>query len=271
MGKDVIAERAGSKTCPYDLFGGISGLLNGAAGDGTFLEQLFKHTFSQGWLEGIQGGNVIHGFMMGAVSSSGGHLIHNNLNSLGKVGEISANAVLSGTVSEIGGGKFANGAITGAFSIMFNDMMHSLQQKAQVKKLLREFPEFKVLWENYPRDINGKHAHPSSDPYNNQCAIRLAYALKKSGINFSNYDMGPVTSEGYPRGAKSLADWIWREFGKPTKFYNDTYDFIKNNSKTGIFFLDGPNGFADHIDIWNGKKSGSGIYKSIKVWFWEIK
>ena len=49
------------------------------------------------------------------------------------------------------------------------------------------------------------------------------------------------------------------------------YDFIKNNSKTGIFFLDGPNGFADHIDIWNGKKSGSGIYKSIKVWFWEIK
>ena len=48
-------------------------------------------------------------------------------------------------------------------------------------------------------------------------------------------------------------------------------DFIKNNSKTGIFFLDGPNGFADHIDIWNGKKSGSGIYKSIKVWFWEIK
>ena len=84
-------------------------------------------------------------------------------------------------------------------------------------------------------------------------------------------DMGPVTSEGYPRGAKTLADWIWREFGKPTKFYNDTYDFIKNNSKTGIFFLDGPNGFADHIDIWNGKKSGSGIYKSIKVWFWEIK
>ena len=136
------------------------------------------------------------------------------------------------------------------------------------------FIEQKVDHENRPHflhDINGKHAHPSSDPYNNQCAIRLAYALRKSGINFSNYDMGPVTSEGYPRGAKSLADWIWREFGKPTKFYNDTYDFIKNNSKTGIFFLDGPNGFADHIDIWNGKKSGSGIYKSIKVWFWEIK
>ena len=31
---------------------------------------------------------------------------------------------MSGTISEIGGGKFANGAVTGAFSIMFNDMMH---------------------------------------------------------------------------------------------------------------------------------------------------
>jgi hypothetical protein len=35
-----------------------------------------------------------------------------------------ANAVLGGTVSEIGGGKFANGAITAAFSMMFNEMMH---------------------------------------------------------------------------------------------------------------------------------------------------
>lgn len=61
---------------------------------------------------------------MGAVSSTGGHLIDSNAKSLGKVGKITANAVLSGTVSELGGGKFANGAITGAYSIMFNDMMH---------------------------------------------------------------------------------------------------------------------------------------------------
>ena len=45
------------------------------------------------------------------------------------MGVISSNAVLSGTVSEIGGGKFANGAITGAFSVMFNDMMHSIRRK----------------------------------------------------------------------------------------------------------------------------------------------
>ena len=40
-----------------------------------------------------------------------------------------ANAVLIGTVSEIGGGKFANGAVTGAFAMMFNDMMHQVKDR----------------------------------------------------------------------------------------------------------------------------------------------
>ena len=110
------------------FWGGVSAFLAYGAGDGSFLESLFKHTFSQGWLEGVQGGNVIHGFMMGSVSGTGGKLIHNNIQTLGKVGVVSANAVLSGTVSELGGGKFANGAITGAFSIMFNDIMHDTRR-----------------------------------------------------------------------------------------------------------------------------------------------
>ena len=118
------------------VIGGISAMLNAAAGDGTFLEQLFKHTFAQGWLEGVQGGNVIHGFMMGAVSGTGGHYIDKYAKSLGQVGEITANAVLSGTVSELGGGKFANGAVTGAFTVMFNDLMHpkNLTEYRQMRK-----------------------------------------------------------------------------------------------------------------------------------------
>lgn len=49
--------------------------------------------------------------------------------SLKRAGSVVANAVVSGTVSEIGGGKFANGAVTGAFAMMFNDMMHQGQKK----------------------------------------------------------------------------------------------------------------------------------------------
>ena len=58
---------------------------------------------------------------------------------------------------------------------------------------------------------------------------------------------------------------IWQENGSvtPQPGWIITYNWDDETQ---------PNdGFADHIDIWNGKKSGSGIYKSIKVWFWEIK
>jgi hypothetical protein len=106
------------------LVGGGSGFLNFASGGGTVWEQLFKHTFSQGWLEGVQGGNMFHGFMMGVVSGAGGYTINKYCSTWNEIGQIAANSILSGTISEIGGGKFANGAITGAFSFMFNDLMH---------------------------------------------------------------------------------------------------------------------------------------------------
>lgn len=73
--------------------------------------------------------------MMGAVSSGGGTLIDHYGDAMGKAGQIAANAVLSGTVDELGGGKFANGAITGAFSIMFNDMMHGGPEKSVMDKV----------------------------------------------------------------------------------------------------------------------------------------
>lgn len=63
--------------------------------------------------------------MMGAISSTGNFYINKYADFLGRAGKIASSAVLGGTVSEIGGGKFANGAITGAFSMMFNDLMHS--------------------------------------------------------------------------------------------------------------------------------------------------
>lgn len=113
------------------FWGGVSGFLANASGGGQFLERLFKHSFSQAWLEGIKGGNMKHGFIAGLASAAGGTAISKYGGNLGKVGQITANAVVSGTVSELGGGKFANGAITGAFSMMFNDLMHSRTKKTE--------------------------------------------------------------------------------------------------------------------------------------------
>ena len=45
-------------------------------------------------------------------------------------------AVVGGTVSEVTGGKFANGAVTGAFSRAFNDEMHEFIE--QVKEIREE-------------------------------------------------------------------------------------------------------------------------------------
>ena len=57
-----------------------------------------KHTFSQGFLEGVQGGNALHGMMMGAVSGIGGHYIDKYQKTPGRGGEIAASAVLGGTI-----------------------------------------------------------------------------------------------------------------------------------------------------------------------------
>ena len=108
--------------------GAVSGFLNFASGGGTILEQLFKHSFSQGWLEGVQGGNMFHGFMMGAVSGLGGYVI-NSSPDMSKILKLTSASVISGTIDEIGGGKFANGAVTGAFSFLFNDFMHIRRYK----------------------------------------------------------------------------------------------------------------------------------------------
>lgn len=65
------------------------------------------HTLSEGAIEGLQGGNMFHGFIMGAVSGAGGYAINNYGQELGRAGKIASSAVLGGVVSEIGGGKFA--------------------------------------------------------------------------------------------------------------------------------------------------------------------
>lgn len=127
------------------FWGAIGGFFANASGGGHFLERLFKHSFSQGWLEGVKGGNALHGFIAGATSVVGGTAINKYGSKLGYAGKVAANAIVSGTASELGGGKFANGAITGAFSMMFNDMMHP--PKVDFYKLRREKGDGAVIEE----------------------------------------------------------------------------------------------------------------------------
>lgn len=134
------------------FWGGLAGAANNLAGNiNEFWLRIGAHTLSEGAMEGLQGGNMLHGFMMGATSSLGGSFIDHNLESLGKLGEVAANSILSGTVDEIGGGKFANGAITGAFTIMFNDMMHEKLELRGDRKRIAEME--KPLQSVYPEFV----------------------------------------------------------------------------------------------------------------------
>lgn len=63
----------------------------------------------------------MHGFFSTGLTQGSSRLV-GKLGS--RLGRILAAAALGGAVSEVTGGKFANGAVTGAFSHAFNDLVH---------------------------------------------------------------------------------------------------------------------------------------------------
>ncbi len=132
------------------------------------------------------------------------------------------------------------------------------------------FPSFSTLWGNYPPDVNGAHAHPSTDPYPNQCAIRVSDAFMKSGIDMSSYPKVNKTSDGYARSSKGLADWTWQNFGKPKIMSQDAFEKNYSNS-TGLMYIAPPPGGVGHIDLFNAGSTGSGYYLGSEIWFWPIK
>ncbi len=80
------------------------------------------HGIAQGAIAALQGGNFGAAFLSAAVASGWGSAgIGPKGNSSGaKIGRVMEAAIVGGTVSRIGGGKFANGAVTGAFVQAFN-------------------------------------------------------------------------------------------------------------------------------------------------------
>lgn len=88
-------------------------------------EKVIYHGLAGGYMAAIQGGDIQAGFVAALVTESA------NASGLTDfiardtyVGNVVASALIGGTVSEINGGTFANGAITAAFQTMFNHLAH---------------------------------------------------------------------------------------------------------------------------------------------------
>ena len=236
------------------FWGGASGFLNFASGGGNVYEQLFKHTFSQGWLEGVQGGNMFHGFMMGAVSWAGAHYVNNQHDEWGYTGKLISNAILSGTIEEVGGGKFANGAVTGAFAFMFNHRMHKLElSESLVKKIYEEavmlHDAYKGMSSAFYESLGGDFPALLEGPYDmsNTCAAKLSEAMRLAGIKIPNG--GKNTVKGacgyYYANAKKMSTFFKEHFKNPgiSIKYNEYV-------KYGIVYQDG--GFRNasgHVDV----------------------
>jgi len=134
-------------TLKITVIGGVigvaAGFLSFAAGSvsstsvGAVFERAAKHAFVDVWMGGVR--NAVYGGELspirdaigGALSSAGNGYINENM--YGIVLKVVSSAVLGGTIAEIGGGKFANGAVTGAYSILFNELMHHVLFKNKEK------------------------------------------------------------------------------------------------------------------------------------------
>lgn len=142
----------------------------------------------------------------------------------------------------------------------------------------RNLPSFRKMWSNYPTkqspcDDSNRKGELS---WKNQCAIRVSIALIDAGFRLTGYN-DPMCSHNHARGAESLANYLWRQVGKPqiAKTAADARKMVSQGMPGVIFFrnLDGfRGGDGDHIDLWDCKSTKTGEYfeSCREVWFWGI-
>ncbi|HZP59888.1 MAG TPA: hypothetical protein VFB27_06145, partial [Opitutaceae bacterium] len=104
--------------------------------------RIVAHGVADGLMSEAQGGQFRSGFYAGAFSSAAGSLGLNKTFTTNKdlnyVAHVAAYAAVGGTASVLGGGKFANGATTGAFTYMFNDAAEQLKKINSMKLSIQD-------------------------------------------------------------------------------------------------------------------------------------
>jgi Type VI secretion system (T6SS), amidase effector protein 4 len=124
---------------------------------------------------------------------------------------------------------------------------------------------FQTILSHYPsadlcdaKDAKGKTL------FQNQCAIRLSYALKSSGVSFDSFPKQRKCwvhpTDQHVLSARELADWIQRQGASIIQSAEDiTGERWRDKvvDRTGILCFEGyyapEHGSAgDHIDLWNG-------------------
>jgi len=107
----------------------------GSAFSGSAVAKSLAHGLTRAAISKGQGGRYSEGFWSGFASSALGGTI-GKFKSFG--GQMSMAAIVGGTASKLGGGKFANGAVSGAFVHMYNESAHFDVEAHNAKVLANE-------------------------------------------------------------------------------------------------------------------------------------
>jgi len=131
---------------PGTPFEGVHGIKQGIAGLGKGVTKVLAHGIVGGVSQALMGGEFVAGFLAGGftqAASLAGLFETFDLPGQGAsltagdyLGNAAVAAVVGGTASVLGGGKFRNGALTGAFSRFFNDLKAERFAKGEYRKFL---------------------------------------------------------------------------------------------------------------------------------------
>lgn len=211
-------------------WGALGGAVNYGIGEigGGWMARVALHSVADGSMEALQGGHWEHGLMTGLVSAGGGELLSGYGSQLSDAQMLAGTAILGGVVSEIGGGKFANGAMTAAFQMMYNHFSH---QGPTFKQLRKIDAIYRKSLEDYPTPQEF-YRSVGLPEYDNGCAARLSYALNESGTKTIPYIKGQTRkgSDGknYFMFAKDMRKWFYKIWGFPRVYKCNPLISLKN-------------------------------------------
>lgn len=242
------------------FWGALGGMANFGIGSlgGDWYTRMALHSISDGTMEALQGGHFEHGLYVGIVSAGGNELISAYANHMTDVGTIATSTVLGGVVSEIGGGKFANGAMTSAFQMMYNFYMHrgpNYKQLGAIDEVYRQSLSDYATPQEFFRSLG-------LPEYANGCAARMCYALQESGVlmipEVNGQTLKGNDGRNYFMFAKDLRNYFYKKWGIPR-----VYDYWKRKDiklKNGIVYQTGLKNVTGHVDYFYQKESHANVY-----------
>jgi RHS repeat-associated protein len=140
------------------------------------------HGSFQGGMSMFQGGKFIHGFAAGAMGSVSGAYTQGSSVDL----QLIVAAGVGGTAAAIGGGKFVNGAITGAYVALFNHLMHPPQTGGTPRKLADDDQENLLKKVNEATRQERVNNMANNDPWNPEIDDSISVDFNIDGLPEGN-------------------------------------------------------------------------------------